>query len=144
MQAINRFKKEHFSYVVACCLAGLLIAMAQFVSWRYQDNHINSNLVYMLLSSLSILCFGVACYKMGMLRLHSQMKEHAKSISFIPICSTCKQVRISTGDESNADNWQSIEDYLYTHSNYRFSHSICPDCADSYYTEMDKCFEQHS
>lgn len=45
----------------------------------------------------------------------------------IPICSSCKKIR---GDEGY---WTQIEKYLQDHSEARFSHGICPDCASSLY-----------
>ena len=43
----------------------------------------------------------------------------------LPICSYCKHVR------DDKDYWQSVEGYITTHSEARFSHSICPQCYES-------------
>lgn len=43
---------------------------------------------------------------------------------FISICSYCKNIRSNTGD------WNILEDYIQKHSNAKFTHGICPDCAD--------------
>ena len=48
---------------------------------------------------------------------------------FIPICMHCKKMR----DDENY--WQSIEEYFQAHSEIEFSHGICPDCAEKYYSE---------
>ena len=40
----------------------------------------------------------------------------------IPICSYCKKIR----DDKNY--WQQVEAYMGTHSEAKFSHSVCPDC----------------
>jgi PAS domain S-box-containing protein len=39
-----------------------------------------------------------------------------------PICSYCKRIR----DDQNY--WRSVEDYLATHTDARFTHGICPVC----------------
>ncbi|HEV3119918.1 MAG TPA: response regulator transcription factor [Gemmataceae bacterium] len=43
----------------------------------------------------------------------------------LPICSYCKRIR----DDQNY--WQQVEGYITTHSNARFTHSVCPACFDS-------------
>lgn len=40
----------------------------------------------------------------------------------IPICSYCRKVR------DDSDYWQSVEQYISTHTSSRFSHSVCPEC----------------
>jgi DNA-binding response OmpR family regulator len=43
----------------------------------------------------------------------------------LPICAYCKKIR----DDHNY--WQQVEAYLSSHSDVRFSHSICPECYQS-------------
>ncbi len=40
----------------------------------------------------------------------------------IPICASCKKIRIDTG------YWQQFEEYLAEHSEADFTHGLCPDC----------------
>ncbi|MGW8194939.1 MAG: hypothetical protein ACWGOX_11815 [Desulforhopalus sp.] len=49
---------------------------------------------------------------------------------FLPICSDCKRIRDNDG------SWNSIEDYIITHSEANFSHGMCPDCSKSRYPEL--------
>ncbi|WP_372796121.1 GAF domain-containing protein [Pontiella sp.] len=50
----------------------------------------------------------------------------------IPICSSCKKIHDDDG------NWQPMERYISAHSDTRFSHGICPECAQSVYPEYCK------
>lgn len=43
----------------------------------------------------------------------------------LPVCSYCRRIR--EGD----DTWLGIEEYLVTHANASFSHSVCPECYSS-------------
>ena len=43
--------------------------------------------------------------------------------SFLPICTQCKKIRNQEGV------WQQLEVYIGQHSNTKFSHSYCPECA---------------
>ncbi len=49
----------------------------------------------------------------------------------LPICSYCKQIRDDKG------YWNQIETYIGKHSEAKFSHWICPDCARKLFPELD-------
>lgn len=48
----------------------------------------------------------------------------------LPICAVCKKIRDDSG------YWHQIEQYIRTHSDADFSHSVCPDCARKLYPEL--------
>jgi C4-dicarboxylate-specific signal transduction histidine kinase len=48
----------------------------------------------------------------------------------LPICSSCKKIRDDKG------YWKRIEDYIQTHTDALFSHSICPECSKSLYPDL--------
>ncbi|HTX19144.1 MAG TPA: two-component regulator propeller domain-containing protein [Bacteroidota bacterium] len=48
----------------------------------------------------------------------------------IPICSNCKKIRDDQG------YWKLLEAYLQEHSEAKFSHGICPDCANKLYPRV--------
>jgi hypothetical protein len=50
---------------------------------------------------------------------------------FLPICSSCKNIRDDNGD------WNQIERYIGDHSEAIFSHGICPDCARKLYPDLN-------
>lgn len=50
---------------------------------------------------------------------------------FIPICASCKKIRTDEGF------WDQVEEYISRHSNIRFSHGICPECASKLYPDME-------
>jgi len=52
--------------------------------------------------------------------------------SMLPICSSCKKIR----DEQ--DNWQQVENYFQDHTGVQFTHSICPECAQSLYPGLSR------
>ena len=47
------------------------------------------------------------------------------------ICSNCKKIRSDQG------KWTQIESYIRDHSDADFSHSICPDCVQKLYPNLD-------
>jgi PAS domain-containing protein len=48
----------------------------------------------------------------------------------LPMCSNCRKIR------ADEQFWQQLEDYLIKHSDTRFSHSVCPECAKQLYPEL--------
>lgn len=59
------------------------------------------------------------------------LSEVKKLSGLLPICSTCKKIRDDKG------YWNQIEAYIQEHSDAKFTHSICKECADKYYPEFD-------
>ncbi len=49
---------------------------------------------------------------------------------FIPICASCKRIRNDKG------YWEQIESYISTHSEAKFSHGCCEECAKKLYPEI--------
>jgi hypothetical protein len=62
-------------------------------------------------------------------KLQKALDEIKTLHGIIPICSHCKQIRDDKG------LWKKMEEYIHAHSDARFSHSICPDCARKHYPE---------
>lgn len=63
--------------------------------------------------------------------LQNALAEVKTLRGFIPICSHCKKIRDDKG------YWNQIEAYIHKHSGAEFSHSICPECAQKYYPDID-------
>ena len=49
----------------------------------------------------------------------------------LPICGHCKKIRDDKG------YWNQAEAYIQKHSDASLSHSICPECAEKYYPDLD-------
>ena len=50
----------------------------------------------------------------------------------LPICATCKKIRDEGG------KWSELETFIGVHSEAEFSHGICPDCAEEFYSDYLK------
>jgi sigma-B regulation protein RsbU (phosphoserine phosphatase) len=49
--------------------------------------------------------------------------KHIRQLEqLIPMCAYCKNIR------EDEDHWRSIEEYIQSHTDSRFTHGICPDC----------------
>jgi PAS domain S-box-containing protein len=63
--------------------------------------------------------------------LHFALAEIKTLEGIIPICSSCKKIRDDKG------YWEQIESYIRRHSDARFSHGICPECAEKLYPDYN-------
>jgi len=67
-----------------------------------------------------------------LLKLQRALNEVKTLKGLIPICSHCKKIRTDQG------YWEKIEKYLRENSEAKFTHGICPQCAENYMAELDK------
>jgi sensor domain CHASE-containing protein len=68
----------------------------------------------------------------GMLdRIQSARKEIRTLEGLIPICSYCKNIRDDEGF------WQKVDEFVHHRTDARFSHGICPECAQKHFPELD-------
>jgi hypothetical protein len=50
----------------------------------------------------------------------------------LPICSWCKKIRNEGG------GWEALEVYIRDRSQAEFTHSVCQECADRIYSNLEK------
>lgn len=62
--------------------------------------------------------------------LENALKQIKTLHGLLPICANCKKVRDDSG------YWKQIESYIHEHSDAKFSHGICPDCAIELYPDI--------
>jgi len=63
-------------------------------------------------------------------QLQQTLAEIKTLSGLIPICAWCKSVRNDRG------YWQTVEQYVHSHSDASFSHSICPKCQEKFKEEI--------
>lgn len=64
--------------------------------------------------------------------LRDALEEVRLLTGLLPICSTCKKIRDDKG------YWRQLEEYISTHSDARFTHSICPECTEKFYKDISE------
>jgi DNA-binding response OmpR family regulator len=53
--------------------------------------------------------------------------SHVRQLqSLLPICSYCRRIR------DDGDYWKSLEEYLATHAEVKFTHGCCPECYETH------------
>lgn len=62
--------------------------------------------------------------------LPESLVEVRKLSGLLPICASCKKIRDDRG------YWNQIEAFITTHSEAKFSHGLCPDCARRLYPDF--------
>lgn len=57
---------------------------------------------------------------------------HIKTLQgILPICMHCHKIR------NDQESWQKMENYVEDHLDVQFSHSLCPECLETYYPKLD-------
>lgn len=64
-------------------------------------------------------------------KLKQALSEVKTLGGLLPICSYCKKIRDDKG------YWNQLENYIHEHSEATFSHGICKDCAEKFYSDLD-------
>ncbi len=54
----------------------------------------------------------------------------------LPLCASCKRVRIEGGDPWVQESWEPLEGYLERTSEQSITHGMCPACAKEYFGEL--------
>jgi hypothetical protein len=119
--------------------ASVSLAVLSALVWFGADalsGHINSSSFYAVWNTIvrlaSFLAIGWSVSKIRKLldRERELTEDLSRSLSevkvleaILPICCQCKKIRNQEG------GWQPLEGYFGEHSNTRFSHSYCPECA---------------
>ena len=93
-----------------------------FLPWTFKDLTLNI-LALGVFSLISILAHDF---------IYNLVEENKELKGFLPICAHCKKIR------DDAGYWHQVEEYIRDHSEARFSHGICPDCAREFYPEYFK------
>lgn len=79
------------------------------------------------------LLLGACADALATLKKTTQLTSQIKTLSgLLPICAWCKKVRDDRG------YWEKIEFYVRSRTDASFSHSICPDCAQSVMGKVKK------
>ena len=76
------------------------------------------------------------------LELKAALNKVHKLEGLIPICASCRRVRIKSANQQEEDSWISMESYIRKETESELSHGICPECAKVMYPELSGESEQ--
>ncbi|MGR3318155.1 MAG: response regulator [Candidatus Anammoxibacter sp.] len=68
--------------------------------------------------------------------LKNTLKEIKTLKGLLPICSSCKKIRLENKDPKEQDSWINMESYISDRSEADFTHGICPECIKKLYPEI--------
>ena len=109
------------------------------VPWDDISRELTGNMLRTLAAMASVWILGLAGLRLAGRIITDQFTQLEKALAevktltgLLPICASCKKIRNDKGF------WQSVEKYISTHTEARFSHGICPDCGEKLYGEFYK------
>lgn len=110
-----------FTYALVLPLVRLYFNTIWSIPWTLVEGTINAFIRVCVLSLLAYLVDRVAKESLA------AKKEVGLLEGLLPICASCKKIR----DKDN--EWQQLEAYISHHSEVKFTHGLCPDCAQKLY-----------
>ena len=86
---------------------------------------------------LEVLAMAVEQYEVNRATCEAtKMKEAAAKT--IAVCSYCTKVREPEAAPQSPESWERIELFLSRKFGFRFTHSVCPECVDRLYAELEE------
>ncbi len=114
---------------------GIMVAMLGLIVYRWQASR-NTNV---LLQKQNEEINAINNEKQKLINELQDALENVHQLeNLLPICASCKKIRDDKG------YWSSVEQYISSRSNIRFSHGLCPDCLKELYPEQFKKIEKRS
>ncbi|MEA1922516.1 MAG: hypothetical protein U9N63_07660 [Pseudomonadota bacterium] len=55
---------------------------------------------------------------------------------FLPICASCKKIRVDDANPKDQKSWSQIEAFLTKKTDAQFTHTICPECMKKLYPDF--------
>lgn len=101
-------------------------------AWAIDDDNGNVQYIDVILEDVT-LKKQIEEEREQLIQLLQTARSEIKVLSgLLPICASCKRIRDENG------NWSNIEQYIDEHSEAKFSHGICPECAAKLYPSAYK------
>lgn len=94
----------------------------------FDDEHLIMGFFTGLLTWVMLLIFHIYTRK-----LEKALKKISKLENILPICTSCKKIRIGDKNAKTMDAWQSIDVYISDKTTTQFSHGMCPECMEKMY-----------
>jgi nitrate/nitrite-specific signal transduction histidine kinase len=138
-----RFLDNKDRYLLEIIIAHNMHLLDKIDSTVYMMQYINEERNFrlrMLLITEILLITGVLFYLL--FRVTTWLRRAEDQIveleSILPICSSCKKIRIDNDHPENMNAWISIEKYLNENNKKELTHGICPDCVKKLYPDFDR------
>ena len=91
-----------------------------------------------LATALSILFF----LGFRITKLAGSLEESRRQVrtleGILPMCANCKKIRKEGAEATDPGAWVPVDSYITGHSEAKFSHGICPECAKALYGWSEK------
>ena len=116
----------------AAYAAAILSGVIWFVVDQYSGFPYTSQFHAFWNAGMRLIAFLIIAFAFSRIRalLDKAQKSAQRLSGLLPMCAWCKKVR------NDAGYWQQVEDYLEEHSDARFSHGVCAECAKKVQDEL--------
>ncbi len=119
------------------------VVEALLMTYVFHENTFMRDLFYpnthelWMRSTASLLILSLAIYAQYVIRRHrltiTRLEESLSKVKtlsgLLPICAWCKKLRDDEG------YWKSVEEYISSRTGAEFTHGMCPECQNKYFSE---------
>ncbi len=118
----------------------ILNEMNKSVNMMQKTSELNNKIIRITLFTVIILIVVVLVILLVRKMMQLQKSSsHIKNLeSLLPICSSCKNIRLEGRNPKKQNSWIQIENYIQNKTNFSFTHSLCPQCLNKLYPELKK------
>ena len=67
------------------------------------------------------------------MELESAIRKVKTLEGILPLCASCKKIRIEGADPRDQNSWLRMENYIEGKTDAQFSHGVCPECLEKLY-----------
>lgn len=71
-------------------------------------------------------------------KLQSTLARVQKLEGLLPVCSSCKKIRVEAENPGEPDKWLPLDEYVEKETAAKFSHGVCHDCLHSQYPDLSE------
>lgn len=112
--------------IILSMMRALFIPLWAVSHWTFSDILVNA-----LIRSAVFVLFAYLVNKVSLQK--QELERELNTLKgILPICGFCKKIRNDQGA------WDSLEKYISEHSEAKFSHGMCPECAKKHYPDFFK------
>ena len=123
---MERLVRNQRGLMIFFLVGNTIVGVSVFLGWEGMDRGLVTWIF--LLAAVFVLH--------SMLMQKAVVMEMTRTIEeLVPVCASCKQIRVPDTDPEDPDSWTDVDLFLNQRGDMRVTHGICPSCKTTFYPE---------
>ena len=121
---MERFLRNQRSLMLFFLAGNLIVGVSLYLGWEGMDRGL---VTWIFLLAAVFVLHSMLLQKTVVMEMTRTIEE------LVPVCASCKQIRVPDADPEDPDSWTDVDLFLSQHRDMRVTHGICPSCRESLY-----------